>query len=60
MDLQTEMAYVLNRFSQENQSNTPDFVLAQYLLDCLAAYNRAVKRSSEWHGQPTTGQPTTK
>jgi hypothetical protein len=45
-----ELRDLLNRFSMENGSNTPDYILADYLIDCLKAWNRAVNergRSSE-------------
>lgn len=41
--LEKELRDLLNRHSVENESDTPDFVLSQYLLDCLAAYNCAVR-----------------
>ena len=34
---------LLNSWSMENASNTPDFVLAQYLVSCLDAFNYAVR-----------------
>lgn len=40
--LKTELAKVLNRYSMETASETPDFILAEYLLACLAAWNMAV------------------
>lgn len=43
-ELERDLAAVLNRHSQENASNTPDFILAQYLLGCLAAWNAAVQQ----------------
>ena len=30
---------VINRYSRENASNTPDFILGQYLMACLAAWD---------------------
>jgi hypothetical protein len=47
-DFRKELERVINTFSKENGSNTPDFVLAQYLEDCLAAYDRAVNTRDEW------------
>lgn len=32
---------LLNRHSAENESNTPDWILAQFLLGCLRAFNQA-------------------
>lgn len=39
-----ELRFLINRFSMENQSNTPDFILAEYLSGCLNAFNYAVQR----------------
>lgn len=49
MTLEQEIRAALNRASAENQSNTPDYILARYLMECLAAYNRAVKSRTAWH-----------
>ncbi len=46
-----ELASLINRHSGENGSNTPDFVLADYLADCLAAFDRAVNAREEYHGR---------
>lgn len=37
-----ELIGLINRHSIENGSNTPDYVLAEYLVDCLKAYEEAV------------------
>ena len=46
--LTREIAAVLNRHSLENASNTPDFILAQYLLGCLAAFDVATQQRETW------------
>ena len=38
-----ELRALLNRHSLENDSNTPDIVLATYLRDCLSAFNCSVR-----------------
>ena len=43
-ELREEIRDALNRHSAENRSDTPDGVLAQYLMDCLAAFDNAVVR----------------
>lgn len=48
-----ELEAVINRHSQENASNTPDFILAQFLLSCLAAWNAGVTRREQWYGRDT-------
>ena len=51
MELEKELASVLNRVSAENASNTPDFILAQYLMACLVAWNTAVQQRGTWYGR---------
>ena len=46
-----ELEALLNHYSLEGYSDTPDFILAQYLWDCLAAFNRAVNERTEWYGR---------
>ena len=33
---------VINKHSKETKSDTPDFVLAQFLNDCLTSFNGAM------------------
>ena len=51
MNFQDELEALINRCSQENASNTPDFILASYLTSCLDAWNVAIKRREEWYGR---------
>lgn len=48
--LMTELAALLNNYCMENGSNSPDFILADYLLGCLKAFDKATKRRDKWHG----------
>ena len=41
---------LINRNSKENDSNTPDFILANYLADCLDAFNKATTMRDKWYG----------
>ena len=43
-----EIRQVINKWSEENPSNTPDFILARYLLNCLDTFNIAVQAREEW------------
>ena len=45
-----ELSDLLNRHSAEAASNTPDFILANYLEACLAAYNATIQRRDKWYG----------
>lgn len=49
-DFKEELQELINYHCKENGGNTPDFILAEYLNDCLETYNKAVKRNVEWHG----------
>lgn len=44
----TELTTLINRYSKENGSNTPDFILTEYMVDCLNAYDKAMARRMEW------------
>ncbi|MGE0406585.1 MAG: hypothetical protein AB7O65_09810 [Candidatus Korobacteraceae bacterium] len=59
-DLRKAVEQALNRFSAENGSDTPDFILAQYLIDCLGAWDKAVTAREKWYGRepkPLDPQP---
>lgn len=43
-DLRNELRALLNRASRENESNTPDFILAGYLMNCLEAFEDATRQ----------------
>ena len=43
-----DLRELINKYSRENQSSTPDFVLAQYLTDCLDAFDKAVHQRQEY------------
>lgn len=42
MSLAEDIRGAINRHSRENVSNTPDFILAAFLLECLEAYEKAI------------------
>lgn len=46
-----ELRALLNRYSMERLSGTPDFILAQFLFGCLDAFGAAVREREEWHGR---------
>lgn len=46
-EFRNELRALLNRFSMENGSDTPDDALADYLVNCLVAFDEAVNCRSE-------------
>lgn len=51
------LAHALNAFSAETESGTPDFILAEYLLSCLDAFNQATKNRASYNAKPNNAQP---
>ena len=50
-DFISEIRDIINKHSMENGSNTPDFILAQYLTNCLRAWNAATTAREKWYGR---------
>lgn len=50
LEFRRDLAAVLNRHSREAESNTPDFILADYLIDCLTVLERATATREAWYG----------
>ena len=46
-----ELESLINRHSMENGSDTPDFILADYLNHCLAIFNGTLKAREKWYGR---------
>lgn len=49
-DFRSELTSLLNRFSKENGSNTPDWILRDYLCDCLKAFDNTTLKRDKWYG----------
>jgi hypothetical protein len=49
--LRKDIEQSINKHSIENGSDTPDFILAEYLTDCLRAFDKATVRREEWYGR---------
>ncbi|KKM79721.1 hypothetical protein LCGC14_1347080 [marine sediment metagenome] len=56
-----ELASLINQHSKENESNTPDWILAEYLDACLVAFDLAVQSRETWYDRdPNQGPGETK
>lgn len=58
--LAQELQHVLNKYSAESVSGTPDFILAEFVLDSLKAYNAAVVKRADWRGEMAEFRPSPK
>jgi hypothetical protein len=50
-DFYKEIEQVINRYSKENDSNTPDWVLAEYLERSLGAFNACINLRERYYGR---------
>jgi hypothetical protein len=52
-DFQKELRQLINRFCKESASNTPDYILAEYLCSCLDVFSTTVRAREQWYGRRT-------
>jgi hypothetical protein len=45
-----DLSSLLNEYCVENSSDTPDFLLAEYMLASLNAYERITQGRDAWYG----------
>ena len=48
-----DLTALINSHSKENGSNTPDFLLADYLMAVLETFDRTVQNREAWYGRGT-------
>lgn len=46
-----DLRRLINKHCMENHSNTPDNILAEYLVSCLDTFGRAVEQRERWYGR---------
>lgn len=57
-EFEKELAALINKHSYEQHSDTPDFILAEYLVCCLRVFNLAMLRREGWYGRGPKVAPT--
>ena len=50
-----DFATAINKVSAENGSNTPDFILANYLVMCLENFDHITNMRNDWYS-PNIGE----
>jgi hypothetical protein len=50
---QKALESLLNRYCKDNASNTPDFLLAEYMLNVLDAFTTLNNKRERWYGRRT-------
>lgn len=51
LTFEKELENLINRYSKENDSNTPDYVLAHYIKYSLQAFNQATNLREQYYGR---------
>lgn len=46
-----ELSALVNKHSLQKGSNTPDFILAKHLCECVESLNATVHRRERWYGR---------
>lgn len=49
-EFRKELTSLINMHSLENGSDTPDFILAQFLAACLTAFDETTRTRDKWWG----------
>lgn len=49
VSFEKKLENLINCESMENGSNTPDFLLAMFMKECLGSFNRATKARDIWY-----------
>jgi len=50
-ELRKEIEEAINKASAENGSDTPDYILAEFLISCLKAFDVALVERERWYGR---------
>ena len=56
-EFKKELEDLINRYCIENGSDTPDFILANYLVGCVENFNFAVSAREVWYGRMVEPEP---
>ena len=46
-----ELETLINKHSLENGSDTPDFILADYVCKCLKNFDEIIQAREQWYGR---------
>lgn len=49
-DFVTDLKQLINKHSMENSSNTPDNILADYLIRCIDNFTETTQAREAWYG----------
>ncbi len=50
-EFRKQLEHDINRHCMENGSDTPDFMLADYLVGCLELFDKTIAAREKWYGR---------
>jgi hypothetical protein len=50
LTFERELESLINKYGMERGSDTPDFLIAEYMSNCLIAYQQVVTKRDKWFG----------
>lgn len=56
-EFEKELKELINKHSVENDSGTPDWLLAKYLTGCLIVYTSVVMAREKWYNRELWPSP---
>ncbi len=54
-----DLAALINRYNMEDASDTPDWILANFLRGCLTAFDTATNNRTGWYSLDSCGDEAT-
>ena len=54
-----DLSGLINAFGLDNDANTPDYILADYLMDCFNVYRATKEANDRWHSSEPQPRPET-
>ncbi len=59
LSFRQELEVLINMHSKENDSNTPDWILADYLAGCLKSLDETINKREVYYGREIPSQNST-
>ena len=56
LSFRKDLESLINHYSREYPSNTPDFILAEYLCGCLELFDKTMQDREKWYGDSVDNQ----
>jgi len=54
-----QLIQLINKQSIEGGSNTPDYLLGEYLFNCLENFDMCIRERNRWYGNSSANNPAT-